>query len=352
MASGCSTSDGDRVDRGRPEVSGHTARIELATLDDGAFVVAWRAVSADSHPIDGSTTFTVGSGARALDDSVVAALVGSDDGPWRVAATVARGVGLLGLLLAVGLGTFLAFAHDGGDEAGRLRRLQRVAAGLAALGLLVEVPLRAALATGRGPGSVLDEGVLGQVLADRVGLTLGLAGLALLFAVVDGGRDRLSSAGAAIAVGIALALSGHTAATSPWLVAVGADAAHVVAASVWFGGIVGCLVGGHRAPPGGRRVGGGRGPLLPPRRRRPARRGHRRGRPRVDPGAQRRRPPHHHLRAAADRQGGARRGRRRPRRHQPLPRRPRPRRLRAGDPSPSRSPGCCAAPSPPRPWCS
>ncbi len=236
--------DGDRVDRGGVEVADQTITVALRSdLADGTYVVAWRAVSADSHPIDGAFTFGVGDGSAELDDSVVDALVGQGrDSAWQVAGTAARVLAYGGALLATGLAFFLVAVDGGGDQRPRLRRLVRIGAAVGATGLVVEIPVRAALATGLGPDSLTAPGVLSQILADNVGIGIAVALLALLFVAVDAGRDRVVAGAGLVAVSVAFAIAGHTATTSPLAVAVGADAAHVGAGAVWLGGLVGLLV--------------------------------------------------------------------------------------------------------------
>ncbi len=235
--------DGNRVDRGDIDDRGDTISVGLEDLDDGAYIVAWRVVSADSHPIHGSFTFTVGDGVERIDDDLAASLLGDDgDGPWKVAGAGMRFLGYGGALLAVGLAVFLAAAHDGGPERPALRRLLRVAAGVGAAGILLELPVRAALATGLGPDAITESGVAGQLLGDRVGIGMAVALLTLLFLAVDGGGDALLAGGSVLALGSALAIAGHTATTSPQVLAIASDAVHAGAGAVWFGGVVGVLV--------------------------------------------------------------------------------------------------------------
>lgn len=235
---------GDRVDRGSVDAGGDRVTVALRDdLADGAYIVAWRVVSADSHPIKGSFTFNVGDVDARIDQTVLDAIAGGDgDGPWRAAGSLTRLFGYGGALVAVGLGVFASFVHRGDDERSRLRRLLRAAAVVGAVGVLAELPVRAALATGLGPDALTAPGVLDQLLADNVGVSMAVTLLALLFVSVDGGGDRLIAAGCTVAVGVAVAVSGHTATTSPLALAVGADAVHVAAAAVWVGGLVGGLV--------------------------------------------------------------------------------------------------------------
>src|SRR5262249_52536099 len=53
-------SSGMRVDEGKPQVNGNMIRISLKTLSPGSYRVHWRAVSVDTHRLEGSFTFSVG----------------------------------------------------------------------------------------------------------------------------------------------------------------------------------------------------------------------------------------------------------------------------------------------------
>lgn len=235
--------EGERVDRGGIEVSGREVAVAVEDLADGPYLVAWRAVSADSHPINGSFTFVVGDGGDRIDDELVDSLLGDDgDGPWRAVGAATRFLGYAGGLLAVGLAVFLTFAHDGGDERRSLVRTARIAALWGVVGVLLELPVRAALATGLGPDSITEPGVLGQLLGGSVGIGIAVTALTLVFLAVDGGGDRVLSLGAIAAFGLGVGVAGHTATTSPEVLAIGSDAAHAGAAAVWLGGLVGCAV--------------------------------------------------------------------------------------------------------------
>jgi methionine-rich copper-binding protein CopC len=54
-------SSGERVDQGRAEVSGSSMRIGLKELSPGRYRVHWRAISTDTHKVEGNFTFSVGS---------------------------------------------------------------------------------------------------------------------------------------------------------------------------------------------------------------------------------------------------------------------------------------------------
>jgi copper resistance protein C len=51
---------GERVDTGKPRVSGNQMSVSLRTGGAGTYHVKWRVLSVDTHTTDGSFTFQVG----------------------------------------------------------------------------------------------------------------------------------------------------------------------------------------------------------------------------------------------------------------------------------------------------
>ena len=256
--------EGTRVDDEALTADGTVVSVGLAPdLGDGAYIVTYRVLSADGHPVRGAFSFVVGEGDAASGDVVAGLLGEGDDRPWEIAGAIARGLAYAGTLAAAGLAAFLVLAHDGGPEGPRLRRFLAVAAAVGAFGALVQLPITAALATGLGIDAITETGVLGQVLGDSVALSLVvvLSGLGLIVLVPAGrdeGVDTVPAAGPVILVAAAVAaggfaITGHTATTDPrWLVSV-TDAVHACAGAVWFGGLIGLAVvlRARRADPAG-----------------------------------------------------------------------------------------------------
>ena len=102
---------------GEPVEVDASARDEVVTADlpddlaDGTYVVAWRVVSSDGHPIAGSLTFHVG----APSETVVHPRDGpvTDDSAMRNVASVVQALSYLALLLAGGLTIFLSWISRG-----------------------------------------------------------------------------------------------------------------------------------------------------------------------------------------------------------------------------------------------
>jgi methionine-rich copper-binding protein CopC len=51
---------GDRIDQGKPQISGNTMRVGLKASGPGTYHVHWHALSVDTHTTQGSFAFHVG----------------------------------------------------------------------------------------------------------------------------------------------------------------------------------------------------------------------------------------------------------------------------------------------------
>lgn len=209
-------------------------------LDDGGYVVTFRIVSADSHPISGALVFGVGVPANALADVEIA----PDDRTVPAVFTVARWSGYAGLaLLAGGLAVFV-LCWPAGWSNPRARRVVLVGWFASLAGGLASLLLQGPYTAGRSLAGLVDPALLSTTLGTDYGryllvrLTLIVLAGVLIFA---GGRlaPRVRT-GAAIGLGVALPATwvgtGHAnTATSP--IDLIADVAHLAAMMTWFGGL-------------------------------------------------------------------------------------------------------------------
>ncbi|WGX98521.1 copper resistance CopC/CopD family protein [Nocardioides sp. L-11A] len=224
-----------------PEVTGRLPD-ELA---DGTYVVTWRAVSADGHPIAGSLTFHVG----APSPKVVAPETGpADAGAVPTVQGIVQGLDYAALLLAGGLAVFLSWTARGVRLSGQVRRrLVRVLRGSALVAVLAAaaaVPLAGAYQLGSGLGGVLDPSSFdpGLVQDDLQVLALQVAGLGVAAWAAGQGRSSLVvDLVTALAVW-SPALVGHTRAYEPSMLLVVTDALHLSAGAVWLGGLAGLVL--------------------------------------------------------------------------------------------------------------
>jgi copper transport protein len=244
--------EGRRVDDGR------TIRPwedELAVgidreLAPGTYVVAWRVVSEDSHPLHGRFAFHVraksqgDAAGRELDEP-------GDPAALPRAATVVRGLAIaLILLLAGGTGALAVWVPSEDAVRPARRRLWLLLAGLGTLLVPVTaagIGLQGAASAGLGLDAVTRWSLAADVLETRFGkaalarIVLGLAIVGVALAARSlGGRVERTLALAACSLGALLAatpaLAGHSQVEGP--PAVLANAVHVEAAALWAGGLV------------------------------------------------------------------------------------------------------------------
>ena len=216
---------GKRVDKGNTRHGSSNRVVEVdvdSGLADGTYVVDWRAISADSHPVHGGFQFSIGKPSTVDQAAVDAAAGADDDRVWQIVAGVVRFVAYVGALLAAGGVLFRWWRKDPSTRAGGL--VVAVGAGVALVALAVQVPIQAALSTGEGLTSITDEGVLTRVLSEGFGLA------AAVSAVAPGGAARPRRASptgsrcarsgfvAALVAVAGFAVTGHTRSMTPrWL---------------------------------------------------------------------------------------------------------------------------------------
>jgi copper transport protein len=241
-------------------VTGDAARVSMAlpaSLSDGVYVINWRVVSADSHPIHGAFVFSVGK-ARAAPLADAGAQAGSD-GLIEIAFWLFRLVSFAGLALLVGGVFFVVVCWRPGLSNGRARRLVTSALAASMVSAVALFALQGPNVAGSSLADVADPGLLADTARTGFGILL-LARIALLcLAAVL--LARLKSLSRTVIVlmavlGYALMLTwsgtGHASAGLLSSIAPFVDAAHLGAMSVWLGGLALlalCALGrGPRAP--------------------------------------------------------------------------------------------------------
>jgi copper transport protein len=236
--------DGSRVDRDEARPSGAQLIIPLrGVTQPGTYLVTFRVISADSHPIGGAFPFSfleVSPGGPPSAEGVGAS------GFALAALPVARWIGYIGLVLLVGAALVLSLLWPWRLDRTDLLRTAYLGAGLVALGTVLEVVFQVPYVAGGGLGDVTGADVR-EVLASQYGaahlVRLGVLGAAvvLLPNIAKGrnwrGDGVLLAVLGAIAVGT-WSVSGHAAATAVPTVSVAADMVHLASMSVWLGGLI------------------------------------------------------------------------------------------------------------------
>lgn len=239
--------NGKRIDIEPPTVVDRTVTIPLRVPPRplGTYLVSYRVISADSHPVSGTVTFSVGA-----PSSVPSATEGGVHPVVRVAVPAAKYLGYAGLALIVGPAMFLSALWPRRLSRTRAARVVRAGFALVALATVGSLWLQAPYVSGASPTDVtedeLREGVespFGVVLIARLGLLL--AAWILLRPIFRArGAYRISRRRGTLLVLVALAgaatwpLSGHAQASPMSALMIPADILHIGAMALWVGGLV------------------------------------------------------------------------------------------------------------------
>ncbi|WP_369252415.1 copper resistance CopC/CopD family protein [Streptomyces sp. R41] len=248
------TPENRRVHTGKPGHAGDrssTARVTLpGGLGTGTFTVVWRVVSADSHPVSGAFTFSIGK-----PSATTAALptAPATDAASATLYDIARYVAYGGLALLIGAGVFvLACGYPGS-----VRRLLQTGWWTLLLSTLALLLLRGPYERGTGVASAFDPAALRETLTSKPGMVL-VARLVLLGAaaflpervrVRERGQARgvLALGGAlALALAVTWAAAEHASAGIQVPVAMVSAVLHLLAMAVWLGGLTALLTALHR----------------------------------------------------------------------------------------------------------
>jgi copper transport protein len=246
----------------RSAVDPKTLVVPLQQLSEGWYLVYWRVISVDGHPVRGAFTFAVGPNPGPPPQFVIPTISETAATPGLVAA---RWVVFIAVMAAIGL--FVLRIAVARPVVRRVRgtRLRAVSVAFLCASLvgLVAVPVYVDLATKQFAlvPSAFDLGKIVPLMRSSafgrgyldMELTFALFVLAAALAIwVDRPERRRRSVAELFAVGGALlaagatllvpGVAGHAGQTSPRGATVVFDWFHLAAGSVWVGGLIGLLV--------------------------------------------------------------------------------------------------------------
>ncbi|MGA5041721.1 copper resistance CopC/CopD family protein [Streptomyces capoamus] len=226
-----------------------TARVRLpARLATGTYTVAWRVVSADSHPVSGALTFSIGKRTAAP------AAPPADRAENRATTalhTIARYLAYLSLALLLGTAAFVAYCRPPATAHLRTPALAAAAALLVSSAALYL--LRAPYEEAAAPTTAFSPSALTHTATTRPGrlLLLRLALLLLAAAAVPVlrrlrtplPRRAVLAAGAVLATALSLtwSASDHASAGIQVPVAIVSSTLHLLAMGAWLGGLAALL---------------------------------------------------------------------------------------------------------------
>ena len=257
----------------RATPSTRTARARSSQFDlrpdlpDGSYTATYRVVSADAHIVSGGYVFSIGKAGRAPSETVAELVAEGDSGTaTEIGMGIARGAQYAAMAVALGALAFLLLAWwpacrlvgARGERwprallafERRLRIVLLVAAAAGAISAVAGVICEAALAAGVSAASALDATILREELGTRFGTVWGitalawvLLGLGVFPALRRPAPWRVAVLFAPLAfIVLEPALSGHPSTQSPVAVLFPANVLHVLAMSVWVGGLASLLL--------------------------------------------------------------------------------------------------------------
>jgi len=265
--------DGKRVDKGKIETgNGRREVVVPASLPGGTYTVTWRVVSADGHAVHGGFQFYVGapstiSPVAVEGDSGAGRVVGWGYGAVRFVWYAAL-LGVIGLVVTrrfVWTPAVRAAGLGDSDAAVRFRRrfdrLLPWAWAVLLVSWLGRLVFQAASISGLGLAGSLRPGVLGDVLRTGFGRSwLAGLGFTLLAGLPVAGLTRRAGlfrarpqtwlsllAAAAAGLALAAASTGHARTEGHPSLGVPSVAVHLLAVSVWVGGLAALVIVGAAA---------------------------------------------------------------------------------------------------------
>ncbi|MFF7074239.1 copper resistance CopC/CopD family protein [Streptomyces pseudovenezuelae] len=256
---------GKAVQQGKPsEVSGTTYAVKLHSgLPDGTYTVTYQVVSADSHPVAGAFTFSIGAPST-TSVSVSGETAGGGVVGWLYG--FGRYMSYAGFIVLVGGAAFVLGCWQRGAG---VRPMQRLVVGgwltLTAATLLLLL-LRGSYTSSGKVGDIFDLDLLGNVLQTKSGAALVsrlllLAAAALFISVLFGAYDKredeekrdltfgLAIGGTVVAAGLAAswAMAEHASVGLQTGIAMPVDVLHLLAVAGWLGGLTALLVALYRS---------------------------------------------------------------------------------------------------------
>ena len=241
------------VSIGKATRSDSDASVVSATvpqLSDGVYVVVWRAVSADGHPVSGAFPFEVGNSSTVdAGELLTRVLKGLEtESPLGGPLAIARFLAYIAVIVLIG---FVAFTWGSMTFiTARVRATLQQAVIVFALGSLGILLMQGPYAAGRGWGAITDGSLLADVLPTRLGVA-SLVRLVLAIAwgvlVISIGRNaqrwwKVAAVSASVATAVTFAVSGHASAASLPGVFSTVAGIHLVAVSVWVGSFFATVV--------------------------------------------------------------------------------------------------------------
>ena len=227
-----------------PTVDGHTVTWPMPEhLRKGSYVVTWRVISADGHPVDGAFSFGIGATPAALPGAVSNPESTANTAPWQVVGI--RLVGYLAFAVIAGVVAFLLWCAPDKATNPELQRLTRWALSVGLVATLVGILVQGPYTVGVPMRRLLEPHLVsttmstpwGIAMAWRFAMLLMLTALIWRLHALSERTIRWLAAFLVVVAAAAIAAAGHGDASGSPL-NLGIVTLHVLTAGIWVGGLV------------------------------------------------------------------------------------------------------------------
>jgi copper transport protein len=218
---------------GELRLDGNSVFLPLGqTLPNGTYIVTYRVISADTHPVGGSFAFAIGEAVASGADAAASASTAS---LWVWPTYLNRIVLYAAMLLAAGSALLLLVMSWPASVEPGLRRQGRIAALVAAGAFVVSMAVGGADIIAGGPGALLSgaawSAAMGSTLS--VSAAIGIPGALLAAWAFSQRAEWPLWTGFALLVGSFL-VTGHAATAVPVWLAATSVGLHLVGGAFWF----------------------------------------------------------------------------------------------------------------------
>lgn len=227
---------------GEPVVIDRAVRIPLPSgLSNGGYLLSWRIISADAHPVGGTLAFAIGTSPPA--SAKVDAAQAARERWWQSAAMVNRAIGDFALLFVAGGALFAVLVLRGRiPDKLPLRPMGAIAACLGIVSMIAAVAITGGWLMAAPASAAFDlanwraGAATNTALRSAVGCT-GLVLAAIATFALPGRAARIIAVVGALCAAGSLALSGHVASLDPAWPGQLALALHAILVAFWIGSL-------------------------------------------------------------------------------------------------------------------
>ncbi len=245
--------EGASVDIGaarHPDGRSDAVEVDLPELTNGSYVVDWRVVSADSHPVHAAFTFQVGPSSN-LASGLLDQIITSEHTGKAAGAALSASRSLVTVAIAVVFGGSIVCGLGIVVFGRRQRVVIAVAAVIGATAGVLALPLEVGYTAGRSLSVIADGSAWSSVLDTHIGVAWLVRAIALAATAVFVLSTHTASRRAwwmpVLSIGLVIAATasayGGHGATGRWhYLGVVLTIMHVAAMAVWLGGLALLLV--------------------------------------------------------------------------------------------------------------